>query len=421
MAGVVKHTRGLESRSGRMKLKPGGKTHWREIVGGMALGYQRRHGGQGGRWIARSHIGGGKYRKAAIALSDDYEASNGTSILSYAEAAEHVRQQANSVNDPPLSVLTVGDAVADYLVWLKTHKASGRDAEVRAKKLILPMLGRVRLSDLTTRQLVNWRDAAAARPALLRSRAGAAQKYREPPKTTEEQRARRATVNRTWTILRAALNRAFNHGHVSSDLAWRRVTAFKNTTAVRPGYLTAEQANRLVNAADPDFRALVRGALETGCRFGELAAARVRDYEGGKLYIARSKSGKARSVVLSDAGAEFFASLTIGRAPDAAIFLRGGVVPWHKSDQARPMRAACAAARIKPALPFHSLRHTWASLAVMGGMPMLVVARNLGHADTRMVERHYGHLAASFIDQTVRAHAPDYGFEPVSGKVRPLR
>jgi hypothetical protein len=57
----------------------------------------------------------------------------------------------------------------------------------------------------------------------------------------------------------------------------------------------------------------------------------------------------------------------------------------------------------------------------MGGMPMLVVARNLGHADTRMVERHYGHLAASFIDQTVRAHAPDYGFEPVSGKVRPLR
>jgi hypothetical protein len=26
-----------------------------------------------------------------------------------------------------------------------------------------------------------------------------------------------------------------------------------------------------------------------------------------------------------------------------------------------------------------------------------VVAKNLGHADTRMVEKHYGHLAPSFI------------------------
>jgi hypothetical protein len=42
---------------------------------------------------------------------------------------------------------------------------------------------------------------------------------------------------------------------------------------------------------------------------------------------------------------------------------------------------------------FHALRHTWASLAVMGGVPLLVVAKNLGHVDTRMVEKHYGHLA----------------------------
>jgi Protein of unknown function (DUF2934) len=27
----------------------------------------------------------------------------------------------------------------------------------------------------------------------------------------------------------------------------------------------------------------------------------------------------------------------------------------------------------------------------------MVVAQNLGHADTRMVERHYGHLAPSYI------------------------
>jgi hypothetical protein len=42
----------------------------------------------------------------------------------------------------------------------------------------------------------------------------------------------------------------------------------------------------------------------------------------------------------------------------------------------------------------------------------MVVARNLGHADTRMVERHYGHLAPSFIADAIRAAAPKFGIKP---------
>ena len=42
----------------------------------------------------------------------------------------------------------------------------------------------------------------------------------------------------------------------------------------------------------------------------------------------------------------------------------------------------------------------------MNGVPLLVVAKNLGHADTRMVERHYGHLAPSYIADAIRAGAP---------------
>jgi hypothetical protein len=56
----------------------------------------------------------------------------------------------------------------------------------------------------------------------------------------------------------------------------------------------------------------------------------------------------------------------------------------------------------------------------MGGMPLMVVARNLGHADTRQVERHYGHLAPSYVVEAVRAHAPKFGFNP-SANVRVLR
>lgn len=73
------------------------------------------------------------------------------------------------------------------------------------------------------------------------------------------------------------------------------------------------------------------------------------------------------------------------------------------------MKEACARAKIVPHVGFHQLRHTWASHAVMAGLPLQVVAKNLGHVDTRMVERHYGHLAPSYISDQVRKHAPRFG------------
>jgi integrase len=81
---------------------------------------------------------------------------------------------------------------------------------------------------------------------------------------------------------------------------------------------------------------------------------------------------------------------------------------WGKSDQIRRMNAAVEAARIEPRISFHGLRHSWASLAIMNGVPLMVVSKNLGHADTRMVERHYGHLAPSFVADAIRAGAPRF-------------
>jgi integrase len=82
------------------------------------------------------------------------------------------------------------------------------------------------------------------------------------------------------------------------------------------------------------------------------------------------------------------------------------------------MRQACAAAHIDPPICFHALRHTWASLSVMAGAPLMVVAKNLGHVDTKMVEKHYGHLAPSYVAEAVRKHAPRFG--KVSSNVRAL-
>ena len=73
------------------------------------------------------------------------------------------------------------------------------------------------------------------------------------------------------------------------------------------------------------------------------------------------------------------------------------------------MNDACARGNIKPRISFHGLRHTWSSLSVKAGMPLLVVSKNLSHSDTRMVEKHYGHLAPSYVAEAVRKHAPVFG------------
>jgi hypothetical protein len=45
----------------------------------------------------------------------------------------------------------------------------------------------------------------------------------------------------------------------------------------------------------------------------------------------------------------------------------------------------------------------------MNGVPLIVIAKNLGHRDTRMVEHHYGHLAPSYVAEAIHAGAPRFG------------
>src|SRR4051812_39504314 len=97
------------------------------------------------------------------------------------------------------------------------------------------------------------------------------------------------------------------------------------------------------------------------------------------------------------------------------MLLRADGEPWTMSHQLRPIADAGAAARLEPPATFHALRHTWASHRVMAGAPLMVVAQALGHADTRMVEKHYGHLAPSYVRDVIRATALGIG----AGEPRP--
>jgi integrase len=51
---------------------------------------------------------------------------------------------------------------------------------------------------------------------------------------------------------------------------------------------------------------------------------------------------------------------------------------------------------------------------------MGVIAAQLGHADTRMTERHYAHLAPSYVADTVRGALPSLGIVDEQNTVVPL-
>ena len=337
MARTVRDAK-LETREARNRLTPRPKPHWRTLrPGQLHLGYCRRRKDAPGYWTVRSYLGvvavpQGKspYKIEMLSgIADDFEDANGATVLSYAEAQDKALARHHAGQGTRTGPLTVAETMEDYIKFLRLERKTAADAEVRIRALILPQLGDTKVVELTTDQLVRWRDTLAERPARLRTgKAARKRNIRVPATTPDAKRARLATANRTLTILKAALNRAFKHGLVDDDLAWRRVTPFTNVQATRPGHLTVAAAKRLINATDADggFRDLVQAALITGCRYGELCALLVKDFDRGKIAIHQSKSGKPRDGVLNEEGVKFFEQLTAGRAGNKVMLPNRGRV-----------------------------------------------------------------------------------------------
>ncbi|MER8923421.1 site-specific integrase [Mesorhizobium sp. M0802] len=411
----------LDSKDARAKLKPRGKPYYKSIGPGLHVGY--RKGKEAGRWVVRLYVGDQDYRVETIADADDKLDANGNTVLSFWQAQDKARElhkRLSGDSGEVAGVYSVEKAMADYLLWMEGNRKSSRDARYRSEALILPELGSIDVSKLTATQIRKWHSKVAATAPRLRSKKDAEQRFQELGTDAESIRQRRATANRVLTILKAALNYAWREGKVTSDKEWRRVEPFEDVESARVRYLTIAEAQRLVNASSGNFRDLVQAALQTGARYSEIARLHVEDFNAdvGTLTIRESKSGKARHVVLTDEGSELFQQLSHGKHHGQLLLTTeaGGI--WEKSHQFRPMVEACKNAKIVPAIGFHGLRHTWASLSVMNGMPLMVVAKNLGHTDTRMVEKHYGHLSPSYVADAVRAGAPRFGTVKPSNVVR---
>ena len=416
----------IGSRSSRERLKPRREPYWIWVSPGQQVGY--RKGAKGGTWIAKITIDG-RRPTHSLGAADDTEDADGKDILSYAEALEAARRWFNLkrgglVADSSAGPFTVEKAMQAYM---KDYDARSGKAGDRMRSYIdahiLPDLGSIKVSDLTKHRLVKWHRDLATKPPRLRSRKGSEQRYRDTSDDPEAERRRQSTANRILTILKGALNFCYENSEfpVYEGEAWKTVKPFKKADRAKIRYLTEAETTRLINASQGDVRRLVVAGLLTGARYGEISKALVQDFDpdAKTLHLRETKSGEERHVYLTDEGCKFFEGISAGREPSDRLLVKKDGTAWGRSHQTRPLAEACGRAKISPAIGYHVLRHTFGSRLAMRGVPMTVIADQLGHVSTKITEKHYAHLGPSFVADTIRANLGEFGID--TGNVQAIQ
>jgi integrase len=408
--------RELGSRAARQRLPLQARPYFAHVQDGLSLGYRR--GKRGGSYDTEH-----SYRFEPMGKSNDLIEAVGMSFQQAQDAARNWYGQLAQADAGELTQgrYTVAMACDEYIGHLTKAKRKPQErTQIIVKAHILPMLGNVELCKLTHSKVRAWRDVLAETAPRLRTKPGNEQAYRTiDPNDPMQARKRQATANRILTVLKAALNYAKSESRrITTDAAWVDVKPFSKVDVPKVRFLSNDEVTAVVGKCDADFQSLVKGALLTGCRYGELTAMTVADFnfKDGQVYIAQSKNGESRYVDLNDAGIEFFQQLVIDRKPTDTLFLRSNGKAWKTSEQFRPMNSACDSAKVED-VTFHILRHTYASHSLMAGMTIEVLAQQLGHKDTRITMRHYAHLCPTFKQESVRQNAPSFGFSVKPGPV----
>jgi integrase len=411
MARSAKDTR-LDNRTARLNLKKG-RRHQVTLRDGLALCYRRTSQGYG-IWSARIDGPDGREVLQRIGAADDYTDADGVTSLNYVQAQDIAREMAQH---RPAPAYTVNEACDDYLAWFRENRKSIDTTEAAIDAHIRPAFADRAVASITAEDIKAWRDKLARGHARKRTRKGAAQAHKvQSDEVTDQQRdearrARRATANRVMAVLKAILNKAFEDKKAHDDSEWRRVKPFPKVDVPRIRFLTEGEAVRLVNACSAEFRPLLRAALLTGARYGELVRMMVGNFNPttAQLFVAPSKSGKSRYIPLNASGVALFKSLTTGRESGEPMFVRGDGEQWGKNHQQRPLTEACKRAKITPPLRFHEARHSYASALAQAGADLLTISKLLGHADTRVTSRHYAHLCDRTLANAVNNLLPDFG------------
>lgn len=247
--------------------------------------------------------------------------------------------------------------------------------EIALRVHLLPALGHLRLDAVELRAEVEAFKAKAVKQRKAKS------------------------VNNDLAVLGKLLSRAVEWGLV------QHVPKLPKLRREKPAFdfLTFEESDQLLTAADPVWKCWLLLLVRTGLRVGEALALQWEDVDlvAGRLTVRRTlwngqlgtpKNGKLRVIPLTPSVVSALKAHRHLRSP--FVFCCEDKGEWKHLTHSRVAEVvpqACRRAGLAKRLTSHSLRHTFASHLVMRGTPLLVVKELLGHADLSMVLR-YAHL-----------------------------
>ena len=209
----------------------------------------------------------------------------------------------------------------------------------------------------------------------------------------EYSRTAPGAANRALNLLCRILNHAIVCGHIRMNpthgIKWNRrpkLTRFLSREEVGRLYGALDRLTgaRLSRAPQAD---VIRLLLLTGCRKSEILTLRWQDVDGDTLNLRGAKTGPRRVFLNSQARA------VLERQPpsESAYIFPASTDPRRPLSHHLPLwRSVRKEAGIED-VRLHDLRHTFASHAVLQGVPLPVVSRLLGHKHPIMTLR-YAHV-----------------------------
>lgn len=199
-------------------------------------------------------------------------------------------------------------------------------------------------------------------------------------------------LNREHAYLRAVFNELKRLGEWKGDNPLSQVQQFK-VQEQELSFLSLDQIRDLLNeirtGSNIDTLLVTKICLATGARWSESEALTDKHVRGGQVHYNRTKSGKNRSVPISD---ELHDEL------QARIRTKGEGRLFNSCYES--FRGAIERTGI--VLPkgqmTHVLRHTFASHFMMNGGNILALQKLLGHANLTMTMR-YAHLSPEHLQE----------------------
>ena len=203
---------------------------------------------------------------------------------------------------------------------------------------------------------------------------------------------RNSTINRKLSALYRLLRKAERSGQITRLPSYVRLR--ERNSRVR--FLTDTEEVLMFNAIgvrNAHHELLCRFLVDTGARIGEALALKWGDIHKNTATFWITKSGKSRSVPLTERAAEAIdlARSFGGNGPFSNIAYPNFKYNWN---QARKENRFTDDPHMVP----HILRHTCASRLVQAGIDLRRVQTFLGHQTIQMTLR-YAHLSTNDLDQ----------------------